>query len=231
MTREELLALVNDKEDTSRLTSLSQQTIEEELDDLLGDYGEDEAPDDSAVEKLAKRLRRMDGNIHASVSSEMKKNREEAERRRKKGVRKSGAQEGSEGEAGDDRYAALLARVNQLIEANEARDKAEKKKSLADAVCNGLKARFGAANLEVNDFFVETAMSKLDLPEEGADVKTLVAEAERLYTADYKRAMGNVAMPHAGGMGRSREDVRVDEHEWDDIKEACKNGRAMGIVR
>ena len=236
MTREELLKAVDAKEDTSKLTSLSQQTIEEELDDLLEDYGDGEEPDDKAVEKLAKRLKRMAGNIHAGVSAEMKKNREEAERKRKEKERKrkkTGRGEDGDGDGGDggsddgdggsdDKLAALEAKLAALTESLAARDKAAKKASALDAVKKGLKAKFDAANLEVNDFFLETALGKIAIPDEGdADVQALVKEAEGIYTSDYKRATGSSAVPGRGQQG-SGGGSKPSEHEWDDIIERRK---------
>ena len=84
MTREELLNLVNKEVDTTKFTSLSQKTINEELDDVLEDFGDDEEANSKIVTKLANRLKRMDGNLHKNVSDEMKKNRAEAERRRRR---------------------------------------------------------------------------------------------------------------------------------------------------
>lgn len=233
MTREELLKAVDAKEDTSKLTSLSQQTIEEELDDLLEDYGEGEEPDDKAVEKLAKRLKRMAGNIHAGVSAEMKKNREEAERKRKEKERKrkkagrsgegDGDEDGGEGDGGEgDKLAALEAKLAALTESLAARDKASKKASALDAVKKGLKAKFEAADLEVNDFFLETALGKIAIPDEGeADVQALVKEAEGIYTSDYKRATGSSAVPGRGQQGGGS-GSKPSEHEWDDIIERRK---------
>ena len=236
MTREELLKAVNAKEDTAKLTSLSRQTIDEELDDLLEDYGEGEEPDDKAVEKLAKRLKRMAGNIHAGVSAEMKKNRDEAERKRREreAERKRNKKTGREGDGGDegdgdegdggsdDKLAALEAKLAALTESLAARDKASKKAAALDAVKKGLKAKFEAADLEVNDFFLETALGKIVIPDEGeADVQALVKEAEGIYTSDYKRATGSSAVPGRGqqcGGGGSK----PSEHEWDDIIERRK---------
>ena len=73
MTREELLALVNKEADTTKFKSLSQKTINEELDDVLEDFGDDEAANAKLVTKLANRLKRMDGNLHKNVSDERKK--------------------------------------------------------------------------------------------------------------------------------------------------------------
>ena len=72
MTREELLALVNKEVDTTKFKSLSQKTINEELDDVLEDFGDDEASNAKLVTKLANRLKRMDGNLHKNVSDEIK---------------------------------------------------------------------------------------------------------------------------------------------------------------
>ena len=57
MTKEELLELVNKKEDTSKFKSLSQRTIDEELVDALEEIGDDESANDKVVTKLANRLK------------------------------------------------------------------------------------------------------------------------------------------------------------------------------
>ena len=84
MTVEELLSLVNKEVDTTKFKALSQKTINEELNDVLDEMGDDEATNAKIVTKLATRLKRMDGNLHKNVSDEMKKNRAEAERKKKK---------------------------------------------------------------------------------------------------------------------------------------------------
>ena len=83
MTVEELLEKVNKKTDTGKLKSLSKKTIDEELNDVLDEMGDDEEANDRIVTKLANRLKRMDGNLHKNVADEIKKAREEAERKKK----------------------------------------------------------------------------------------------------------------------------------------------------
>ncbi len=61
MEREELLGLVNAELGDNRLT-LSERTINEELDDVLGDFGDDQEANTAMVARVANRLRRMDGN-------------------------------------------------------------------------------------------------------------------------------------------------------------------------
>lgn len=213
MTREELLDLVNEKVDTSKFKSLSQKTINEELDDLLEDFGDDESANDKIVTKLANRLKRMDGNLHKNVSDEIKKDKAEKERKEKEKREK----ETKEDETVDPKYAALEEKLNQLLKANEERSKAEAKKAVLNSVKSGLKDKFDNAKLEMNDFFLETALSKLEIPDEDADVQSLVSRAEKIYTADYKRATGSKAIPSKGSSEAHNAQDQIDEHEFDDI--------------
>ena len=223
MTREELLNLVNKEADTTKFTSLSQKTINEELDDVLEDFGDDEELNAKIVTKLANRLKRMDGNLHKNVSDEMKKNRAEAERKKKEEEERQKPEE----EGKDDRYQALEEKLNKLLAANEERDKRAAKQAALDSVRSGLKDKFSKANLEMNDFFLETALSKLDVPDDDADIADLTAKAESIYTTDYKRANGGAAIP-VKHTSPGSDKTKVDDHEFDDIVERRK--RRFGRV-
>lgn len=192
MTREELLTLVNGKVDTTSFISLSQKTIGEELDDVLDELGDDEEVNDRIVTKLANRLKRMDSNVHKSVSDEMKKNKDaENERRRREREKKNPEEE-------DPKYKALEDKIDKLLAANAERDKKEARNATIESVKRGLKDKFDKAELELNDFFLETALEKLEIPEEGVNVSDLVSKAEGIYTTDYKRANGGKAIPRKG---------------------------------
>ena len=233
MTREELLALVNKEADTTKFKSLSQKTINEELDDVLEDFGDDEAANAKLVTKLANRLKRMDGNLHKNVSDEIKKSKEEAERKKKeeKEEEERKRKEEEEGKTGsDDKYDELLKEIKALKEANAERDKKAARKATIESVKAGLKDKFDKANLEMNDFFLDTALSKLEIPDD-ADVVELVSKAENIYTADYKRANGGDAVPRKGSSVSSGEGNELDEHEWDDIKDICKDRATKATVK
>lgn len=221
MTREELLALVNKEADTTKFKSLSQKTINEELDDVLEDFGDDEAANAKLVTKLANRLKRMDGNLHKNVSDEIRKSKEEAERKKKEEEGKTGS---------DDKYNELLKEIKALKEANAERDKKAARKATIESVKAGLKDKFDKANLELNDFFLDTALSKLEISDD-ADVAELVSTAENIYTADYKRANGGNAVPRKGSSASSGEEKKLDEHEWDDIKDICKDRATKATVK
>lgn len=231
MTREELLALVNKEADTTKFKSLSQKTINEELDDVLEDFGDDEAANAKLVTKLANRLKRMDGNLHKNVSDEIKKSKEEAERKKKEEEEERKRKEEEEGKTGpDDKYNELLKEIKALKEANAERDKKAARKATIESVKAGLKDKFDKANLELNDFFLDTALSKLEISDD-ADVAELVSTAENIYTADYKRANGGNAVPRKGSSASSGEEKKLDEHEWDDIKDICKDRATKATVK
>ena len=232
MTREELLALVNKEADTTKFKSLSQKTINEELDDVLEDFGDDEAANAKLVTKLANRLKRMDGNLHKNVSDEIKKSKEEAERKKKEEEEEEERKrkEADKDDDPDDKYNELLKEIKALKEANAERDKKAARKATIESVKAGLKDKFDKANLEMNDFFLDTALSKLEIPDD-ADVVELVSKAENIYTADYKRANGGNAVPRKGSSASSGEEKKLDEHEWDDIKDICKNRATKATVK
>lgn len=230
MTREELLALVNKEADTTKFKSLSQKTINEELDDVLEDFGDDEAANAKLVTKLANRLKRMDGNLHKNVSDEIKKSKEEAERKKKEEEEERKRKEDDKNDDPDDKYNELLKEIKALKEANAERDKKAARKATIESVKAGLKDKFDKANLEMNDFFLDTALSKLEISDD-ADVAELVSTAENIYTADYKRANGGNAVPRKGSSAPSGEEKKIDEHEWDDIKDICKDRATKATVK
>lgn len=230
MTREELLALVNKEVDTTKFKELSQKTINEELDDVLEDFGDDEEANSKLVTKLANRLKRINGNLHKNISDEVKKSKEEAERKKKEEEEERKRREADKGDDPDDKYSKLLEKLEALEKANAERDKKAARKATIESVKAGLKDKFDKANLDMNDFFLDTALSKLEISDD-ADVAELVSTAENIYTADYKRANGGNAVPRKGSSAPSGEEKKLDEHEWDDIKDICKDRATKATVK
>ena len=230
MTREELLALVNKEVDTTKFKELSQKTINEELDDVLEDFGDDEEANSKLVTKLANRLKRINGNLHKNISDEVKKSKEEAERKKKEEEEERKRKEANKDDDPDDKYSKLLEKLEALEKANAERDKKAARKATIESVKAGLKDKFDKANLEMNDFFLDTALSKLEISDD-ADVAELVSTAENIYTADYKRANGGNAVPRKGSSAPSGEEKKLDEHEWDDIKDICKDRATKATVK
>lgn len=216
MTREELLELVNGKVDTTKFNSLSQKTINEELDDVLEDFGDDDDANDKIVTKLANRLKRMDGNLHKNVSSEIKKAKEEAERKKKEEEEARKRAEQHKDETGDDdKYQKLLDKIESLEKANAERDKKAARNATIESVKSGLKDKFDKAGLEMKSYFLKAAISKLEIPDDDVDIDDLVSKAEKIYTAEYKEATGEKGVPKKGqhftGGGDDDEDKFIDK--------------------
>ena len=223
MTREELLALVNKEVDTTKFKSLSQKTINEELDDVLEDFGDDEAANAKLVTKLANRLKRMDGNLHKNVSDEIKKSKEEAERKKREEEEERKRKEEEEGKTGsDDKYNELLKEIKALKEANAERDKKAARKATIESVKAGLKDKFDKANLEMKNYFLNAAIAKLEIPDEDADIDDLVSKAEKIYTAEYKEATGENGIPAKGQRTSGGLNSTDDEKFMDEIAERRK---------
>lgn len=210
MTREELLELTNKEVDTTKFKSLSQKTINEELDDVLEDFGDDEEVNSKLVTKLANRLKRMDGNLHKNVSDEIKKSKEDAERKKKEEEDERKRKEAVKEDNPDDKYSKLLEKLEALEKANAERDKKAARKATIESVKAGLKDKFDKANLEMKNYFLNAAIAKLEIPDEDADIDDLVSKAEKIYTAEYKEATGENCIPAKGqrlsGGGNSTDD-------------------------
>lgn len=222
MTIEELLELVNKKEDTSKFTTLSKKSIDDELNDVLDEMGDDDDANDKIVTKLANRLKRMDKNLHKNIADELEKSREEAERKKKEeeGRKRNRAKEAEgkdnddDDDGDDDRIAKLLAKVEALEKASAERDKEAARKATIESVKAGLKEKFDKAGLELNGFFLKTSLSKLEIPDKDADIDDLVSEAEKIYTADFKEATGEKGIPsknHTSSPGGGGDDDKFIE--------------------
>ena len=222
MTREELLALVNKEVDTTKFKSLSQKTINEELDDVLEDFGDDEDANSKLVTKLANRLKRMDGNLHKNVSDEIKKSKEEAERKRKEEEEERRRREANKDDDPDDKYSKLLEKLEALEKANAERDKKAARKATIESVKAGLKDKFDKANLEMKNYFLNAAIAKLEIPDEDADIDDLVSKAEKIYTAEYKEATGENGIPAKGQRSSGGGSSTDDEKFMDEIAERRK---------
>jgi hypothetical protein len=230
MTREELLALVNKELGSTKLT-LNERAINEELDDSLGDFGEDEAANTKLVTRIANRLKRMDGSVHSAVSREVKeykKKLEESNREKGDDDPKKGTREHEEESSDMPEWARQM--MSEWKEQKEElqKEKADrKKKDLLTSVRKGLEDKFKSSGLKLNSYFANAAMSKLDIPEKDADVKALVDEAERLYTSETKSAGIDFGKP-AGGGTESVQPKKEDGHEFDDVAKRMNPNRDSG---
>lgn len=185
MEREELLGLVNEELGETRLT-LSEQTINEELDDSLGDFGDDEEANSKLVSRIASRLKRIDGNLHADVSRQVNEYKKQW---KEKNVKKAdGKQKVQAGEDGSEALRQMRAELDALKAESETRKKTEARNAVLESVKKGLREKMEKNGMEVNGYFVKTAVQSMDIPDEGADIDALVSAAEKAYNAGMKEA-------------------------------------------
>ena len=195
MEREELLQQVNESieaEGKQLSATLSEESINGELDDALEDITDDDENNKKVVARLAKRLLRMDGNLHSNVSKEVNIYKQ---KHPVKKVTKNVEGGGKNDDEEDDMPAwakKLTQRIDAMDERSKARDAAAAKDAIVEDIKKGFKAKFKEANLEVNDYIFRQTLRDLEIPEgeDGKNVKVndLVKTLERDYLKNLKDA-------------------------------------------
>ena len=169
--------------------SLSEESINGELDDALEDITDDEEANKKVVARLAKRLLRMDGNIHNNVSKQVS----DYKKAHPKQQQKAKGNDGGEGKDGDkSEYQKLLERIEAMEEAQKQKSEQAAKDAILSDVKKGFKAKFKDAGIDVNDYIFRQTLRDLEIPEveEGEKVKVgdLVKALERDYYKNLKEA-------------------------------------------
>ena len=201
MEREELLQEVQGviEADGKKLSpSISEETINAELDDELENIGDDEESNKKVFGRIAKRLLRMDGNIHSNVSREVKvyKEQYQAKNAGNAAVTEAGKQAAQAAGAEESETLKLLKSLTKRIDDIEAARKnkadAEAKDAAVEAVKDGLRTLFKDAKVEVNEYIYRQTLRDLEIPEaeDGKSINTddLVKKMERAYYRNLKEA-------------------------------------------
>jgi hypothetical protein len=194
MEREELLGQVNSALEEEGVTlTLSEETINGELDDALEDVTDDAQVDETFIGRLTKRLKRMNGQLHKDVSNQVKEYKKTHPTPKPTPKPKPKAKTEDEEDDDEPEWAKKLnARLDRMEESQKTEAEARSKNETLAKVKKGLKSKFSEAKLEIKDYFVNQAMSELKLPtlEEGEtyDIDDLVSKAEKLYNKHLKAA-------------------------------------------
>lgn len=223
MEREELLQEVQgviaaDGKQLSR--SISEETINAELDDELENIGDDAEANKKVYSRIAKRLLRIDGNIHSNVSREVKDYKDRLGKQNPKVNPKQN--KSNEENGGDDDTPEWVKKLTERIEAIEKsrkdKEDAAAKNAVIEAVKKGLRDKFKEGNIDVNEYIYKQTIRDLEIPEtdEGKNVDTdaLVKKMETAYYKNLKEAgldkkqTGRVhnGAPRSGGNIKSRLD-------------------------
>lgn len=196
-------------------TDVSPQTVKTLI--SLKPLSEGSEPDDAYIDEMVQAVKSVQGNVNNVFSTKLSEQLERKVDEFKKNF-KPEPEPARAPHKGDIPEWALKLQA-ELEEERSARQKekaARERKDLLAAVKQGLEDKFKRSGTEANSYFTRSALSRLDIPEEGADVRRLVEQAELLYNQDIKEAGLTPDSPHAGGASGGGRD-RVDEHEWDDV--------------
>ena len=194
MEREELLQEVQNviEADGKQLSpSISAETINAELDDELENIGDDAEANSRVYSRIAKRLLRIDGNIHSNVSREVKEYKEKNPIRTPKVETKPEDDNENESET-LKLLKGLSDRLDNIEKSRKDRADAEAKNAAVESVKKGLRNLFKESNIEVNEYIYKQTLRDLEIPdvEDGKNVDTdaLVKKMERAYYRNLKEA-------------------------------------------
>ena len=222
MEREELLQEVQSviEADGKQLSpSISTETINAELDDELENIGDDEEANKKVFGRIAKRLLRMDDNIHSNVSREVKDYKSKNPYK-KSDVDKKEDKTGKEGEESEELklLKSLTERIDNIEKSRKDKADAEAKNAAVDSVKKGLRDLFKKSNIEVNEYIYRQTIRDLEIPEteDGKNIDTdgLVKKMERAYYRNLKEAgldKKDTGKPRNGNKGGGDSSSKLDE--------------------
>lgn len=200
MEREELLGLVNAELGNTQLT-LSERTVNGELDDALADFGEDQEENAKLITRIAGRLKRLDGQLHADVSEQIKVYKKSFEAKQNQQQQPQQQQQPAQN-VDNEMIAELQKRIEAMEEAAKKKDAAIAVENAKGEVKRRLKEKFRSAGMEINEFFLGTALGRMDFSSNANDIDSLVKKAEENYNVDRKAAgIDDTGRPNFGGGG------------------------------
>lgn len=187
MDRESLRPLVEAQLGESRLTVLSEETVNAELDAELEGVTEDSQVDDAFCKRIASRLLRMNGNIAKEAGNQIndwKKKHPQVQPPKTPPVKDE--------DEDDPKLKALKDEVDSLKQSLDAKNKKEANDKVIADVRKKFNATFKEGKISVNEYFADQVFGKLTLPQlaegEQYDINGLAKTAEENYFDELKRA-------------------------------------------
>lgn len=198
MDRESLRRLVEAQYGESRITVLSEETINAELDAELEGITDDSHFDEACCKRIAQRLLRMNGNVAKEAGNQITdwKNKHPQQQPPKPNQQQ---------QQQDDDNPELKAMKDEIAELKKSL-KEKDEKTANDAVIaqvrNKLNETFKEGKITPNSYFVNATIAKIKLPtlEEGQthDIAKLAKDAEEAYYKELKDAGIKFERPRKG---------------------------------
>lgn len=199
MDRESLRPLVEAQYGESRITVLSEETINAELDDALEGITEDSQADEAFCKRIANRLIRLNGNVAKEAGTQIndwkKKHPQQTPPKPK-------PNEHQEEDEDDPKIKALKDEVEGLKKSLKEKDEKAANDAVIAQVRNKLAETFREGKITPNQYFVNATIAKIQLPklEEGQthDIAKLAKDAEEAYYQELKDAGIKFERPRKG---------------------------------
>jgi hypothetical protein len=198
MDRESLRPLVEAQYGESRITVLSEETINAELDAELEGITDDSHFDEACCKRIAQRLLRMNGNVAKEAGNQITD-------WKKKHPQQQPPKPNQQQQQQDDDKSELKAMKDEIAELKKSL-KEKDEKAANDAVIaqvrNKLNETFKEGKITPNSYFVNATIAKIKLPtlEEGQthDIDKLAKDAEEAYYQELKDAGIKFERPRKG---------------------------------
>ena len=187
MDRESLRPLVEAQYGESRITVLSEETINAELDDALSGITEDSQADEAFCKRIAQRLLRMNGNVAKEAGTQIN---DWKKKHPTQTPPKPNQQQTTEDE--DPKYKAMQDQIDELKNSLKQKDQKEADDKVIAEVRKKFNEKFKEAKIEVKNYFADQVFGRFKLPTlsegEQYDLTKLAEQAENDYVEELKKA-------------------------------------------
>lgn len=202
MDRESLRPLVEAQYGESRITVLSEETINAELDAELEGVTDDSHFDEACCKRIAQRLLRMNGNVAKEAGNQITD-------WKKKHPQQQPPKPNQQQQQDDDNpeLKAMKDEIAELKKSLKEKDEKAANDAVIVQVRNKLNETFKEGKITPNSYFVNAVIAKIKLPtlEEGQthDIAKLAKDAEEAYYKELKDAGIKFERPRKGQAHRT----------------------------
>lgn len=204
MDRESLRPLVEAQYGESRITVLSEETINAELDAELEGITDDSHFDEACCKRIAQRLLRMNGNVAKEAGTQIN------DWKKKHPTQTPPKPDTKPNEEDDPKYKAMQDQINELKNSLKQKDQKEADDKVIAEVRKKFNEKFKEAKIEVKNYFADQVFGRFKLPSlnegEQYDVSKLANQAENDYVEELKKAGIKYEKPRKEQPGGKSED-------------------------
>ena len=205
MDRESLRPLVEAQFGESRITVLSEETINAELDAELEGITDDSHFDEACCKRIAQRLLRMNGNVAKEAGTQIQ------DWKKKHPQPQTPPKTPPKVEDEDDpKLKAMKDEIEELKKSLKQKDQKEADDKVIAEVRKKFNEKFKEAKIEVKNYFADQVFGRFKLPSlnegEQYDISKLANQAENDYVEELKKAGIKYEKPRKEQPGGKSED-------------------------